>query len=75
MKSLGRNIPRTVHDSIRKEIRALDAGWEIRASKNHYFLYVDGKQMACIGSSGSIKPNYRVHKLGLATMKRNLRCI
>ena len=75
MKSLGRKIPREVDGRTRKEIRALDADWEIRASKNQYFLYVDDKQMACIGSSGSIKRNYRVHKMGLTTMKRNLRCI
>lgn len=75
MKSLGRKIPRVVDDRIRKEIRTLDVDWEIRASKNQYFLYIDNKQIACIGSNGSIKPNYRVHKLGLTTMRRNLRCI
>lgn len=75
MRSLGRKIPRGVDASIRKEIRALGADWEIRASKNHYFLYVGNKQIACIGSRGSVKPNYRIHKLGLASMKRNLRCI
>lgn len=75
MKSLGRNIPRTVHDSIRKEIRTLDADWEIRASKSHFFLYVDNKKIACIGSLGNRSPDFRIHRLSLSTMKRNLQCI
>lgn len=75
MKSLGMKIPRVVDDRIRKEIRALDVNWEIRASKNHYFLYVDNKNMACVGNLGGRNPDFRAHKLAITTMRRNLRCI
>jgi hypothetical protein len=74
MKPLGKTIPRSVDSVVRKEIQSLSSDWEIRASRAHYFLYVDDRLIACIGSRGARKPDTRLPKLALTTMKRNLSC-
>lgn len=74
MKPLGRSIPRTVDSIVRKGIQGLDVDWEVRASRARYFLYVGGRCIACIGSRGSRRPDTRMPKLALTTMRRNLPC-
>lgn len=74
MKSLGTTIPRTVDSAVRKEIQSLDVDWEVRASRAHYFLYVNDRLVACIGSRGARKPDTRLPKLALTTIRRNLSC-
>jgi len=74
MKNLGRSIPRTIDPAVRKEIQALSSDWEVRASRDHYFLYVGGRRIACIGSRGARSINYRLPKLAVTTIRRELSC-
>jgi hypothetical protein len=74
VKSLGRSIPRTIDPAVRKEIQALDVDWEVRASRDHYFLYVGDRRIACIGSRGARSANYRLPKLAVTTIRRELSC-
>jgi len=74
MKSLGRSIPRTVDPAVRKAIQSLSSDWEVRASRAHYFLYVGGRRIACIGSRGARSANHRLPKLAITTIRRELSC-
>jgi len=46
-------IPKQVAPTLRKFIKKMPCPYEVRSSKSHYFLYINGERVCCIGNNSS----------------------
>jgi len=67
-----RPIPRQIDKAVRRYLRRLPVRWEIVKSKDHYFLEVDGKRIACVGNNSSGRDG-RFAKKTINEIQRNIR--
>ena len=47
------DVPRQVPKNLRKFIKKIPARCEVRQSKSHYFLYIMGERVCCVGGNAS----------------------
>ena len=65
-------IPKQIDKTVRRYLRRLPGRWKVVKSKDHYFLYINGKRVACVGNNGSGRDG-RFAKKTIAEIQRNIR--
>lgn len=61
-----------LHPLLQAEIKKLPDTWEVVKKRDHYFLYHEGKRVACVANNSSTQADYQAKK-SLHTIRRYMR--